>query len=62
MLDELPAELRERGDEIRRIDVEVEARLARNKEAINDFFERTGVNMSEEDRKIRFQVFQDVST
>uniref|UniRef100_A0A8R1HH78 Inhibitor of growth protein n=1 Tax=Caenorhabditis japonica TaxID=281687 RepID=A0A8R1HH78_CAEJA len=62
MLDELPAELRERGDEIRRIDVEVEVRLKRNREAITDFFERTGVHMPEEERKIRFKMLQDEYT
>uniref|UniRef100_A0A1I7TSH0 ING domain-containing protein n=1 Tax=Caenorhabditis tropicalis TaxID=1561998 RepID=A0A1I7TSH0_9PELO len=59
MLDELPAELKDRSDEIRRIDVEVESRLNRNREAITDFFERSGINMSEDQRKERFKCLQD---
>ncbi|CAI2330620.1 unnamed protein product [Caenorhabditis sp. 36 PRJEB53466] len=59
MLDELPAELRERSDEIRRIDIEVESRLSRNRDAVNEFFEKSGVNMPEDDRKQRFKVLQD---
>lgn len=59
MLDELPAELKERSDEIRRIDVEVESRLNLNRQAINEFFTRSGVNMSEEQRRERFKALND---
>ncbi|EGT41015.1 hypothetical protein CAEBREN_25009 [Caenorhabditis brenneri] len=59
MLDELPAELKERGDEIRRLDVEVKSRQSLNRQAINDFFERSGVNMSKEQRNERHKEFQE---
>ncbi|CAP37645.2 Protein CBR-ING-3 [Caenorhabditis briggsae] len=59
MLDELPAELKDRSEEIRRIDYEVESRLNRNREAINEFFQRSGVNMSAEQRREKSKGFQD---
>lgn len=59
MLDELPAELKERGDEIRRLDIEVKSRQKLNQQAINDFFERTGINMSDEQKNERHKEFQD---
>lgn len=59
MLDELPAELKDRSDEIRRIDVEVEYRLNRNREAVNEFFERSGVTMTEDQRSARAKVLEE---
>ncbi|CAI5442311.1 unnamed protein product [Caenorhabditis angaria] len=59
MLDELPAELKERSDEVLKMDADVETRLRRNREAVSEFFEYSGVGMTEEQRAARYKALQD---
>ncbi|CAB3404238.1 unnamed protein product [Caenorhabditis bovis] len=59
MLEELPAELKERSDEIKRLDIEVERLLARHRDAVDDFFERSGLTMTHEQRVNRYNGLQD---
>ncbi|KJH47324.1 PHD-finger [Dictyocaulus viviparus] len=57
MLDELPAELREKCTEMRHIDMQVEAGLAQNRLALMEFFDRGG-QLSEEQRQRRYKELQ----
>lgn len=57
MLEELPAELRERFTEMRRIDGEVEAGLEQTKKDIDEFF-GTGGHLSDDEKQARFLCFQ----
>ncbi|KAJ1366096.1 hypothetical protein KIN20_038434 [Parelaphostrongylus tenuis] len=57
MLDELPAELRERCTEMRHIDMQVEAGLAQNRLALIDFFDRGG-QLTEEQKQRRYKELQ----
>ncbi|WKX96831.1 hypothetical protein Q1695_012907 [Nippostrongylus brasiliensis] len=57
MLDELPAELRERCTEMRQIDVQVEAGLAQNRQALVEFFD-CGGQLTEEQKQARYQQLQ----
>ncbi|KAK6045649.1 hypothetical protein COOONC_16846, partial [Cooperia oncophora] len=50
MLDELPAELRERCTEMRQIDMQVEAGLAQNRQALIEFFD-CGGQLTEEQKQ-----------
>lgn len=57
MLDELPAELRERCTEMRQIDIQVEAGLAQNRQALIEFFD-CGGQLTEEQKQMRYQELQ----
>ncbi|KAK6027913.1 PHD-finger [Ostertagia ostertagi] len=57
MLDELPAELRERCTEMRQIDMQVEAGLAQNRQALIEFFD-CGGQLTEEQKQHRYQELQ----
>ncbi|KAE9421358.1 hypothetical protein Angca_007307 [Angiostrongylus cantonensis] len=57
MLDELPAELRERCAEMRHIDMQVEAGLAQNRLALIEFFDRGG-QLTEEQKQRRYKELQ----
>ncbi|EYC23951.1 hypothetical protein Y032_0014g2234 [Ancylostoma ceylanicum] len=57
MLDELPAELRERCTEMRHLDMQVEAGLAQNRQALIEFFDR-GSQLTEEQKQHQYQELQ----
>ncbi|KAK6735312.1 hypothetical protein RB195_018484 [Necator americanus] len=57
MLDELPTELRERCTEMRHLDMQVEAGLAQNRQALIEFFDR-GNQLTEEQKQHRYQELQ----
>ncbi|CAJ0607357.1 unnamed protein product [Cylicocyclus nassatus] len=57
MLDELPAELRERCTEMRHLDMQVEAGLAQNRQALIEFFDR-GSQLTEEQKQQQYQELQ----
>ena len=60
MLEELPAEFRERFTEMRKIDSEVEAGLDQTKRNVQEFFE-FGIHLPDEEKQRRFQIFQQVN-
>ncbi|ETN75799.1 hypothetical protein NECAME_12108 [Necator americanus] len=57
VLDELPTELRERCTEMRHLDMQVEAGLAQNRQALIEFFDR-GNQLTEEQKQHRYQELQ----